>query len=56
MPLTNSYSEQHPWNIAAMDSKYKALASEYTKMRGQLTVLKRAVIDEQVQLGHLGLL
>jgi len=48
-PSTNTTNGTAP----AMDSKYKALASEYTKMRGQLTVLKRAVIDEQAKSADL---
>lgn len=30
-----------------LQNKYQILASEFSKVRGQVTVLKKAVIDEQ---------
>ena len=34
---------------ADLSSKYTKLASEYSKVRAQLSVLKKAVVDEQVK-------
>ena len=30
-----------------LQNKYQILASEFSKVRGQVTVLKKAIIDEQ---------
>jgi len=32
-----------------LQNKYQILASEFSKVRGQVTVLKKAVIDEQIK-------
>jgi len=32
-----------------LQNKYQILASEFSKVRGQVTVLKKAVIDEQTK-------
>ena len=34
---------------ADLSSKYTKLATEYSKVRAQLSVLKKAVVDEQVK-------
>lgn len=32
-----------------LQNKYQILASEFSKVRGQVTVLKKAVLDEQAK-------